>query len=52
MMHMHMKITPLRTGTSEPVDDPRLFPCPPDLEPDQVRSFLAQFFEEEPVEPA
>ena len=50
MMDMHMKITPLRTGTSEPVDEPRLFPCPPDLEPDQIRSFLVQFFEEEPVE--
>ena len=49
-MRMQMKIAPLRAGTSEPADRPRLFPCPPDLEPDQIRSFLVQFFGEEPVE--
>ena len=49
-MRMQMKITPLRAGTTEPADRPRLFPCPPDLEPDQIRSFLVQFFGEEPVD--
>lgn len=49
-MSLQIRITPLRAGTAEPVDEPRLFPCPPDLEPDQIRSFLVQFFGEEPIE--
>ena len=51
-MRLQMRITPLRARTSEPVDEPRLFPCPADLEPDQIRSFLVQFFGEEPIEVA
>jgi hypothetical protein len=51
-MQLKMRITPLRRGTAEPVDEPRLFPCPADLEYDQILSFLMQFFGEEPVEVA
>jgi hypothetical protein len=51
-MHLKMRITPLRRGTAEPVDEPRLCPCPADLEYDQILSFLTQFFGEEPVEVA
>ena len=49
-MRLQIRITPLRAGTAEPADEPRLFPCPPDLEPDQIWSFLVQFFGEEPIE--
>jgi hypothetical protein len=49
-MPLEIRITPLRAGTAEPVDEPRLLPCPPDLEPDQIRSFLVEFFRQEPVE--
>lgn len=49
-MRLQIRITPLRAGTAEPADEPRLFPCPPDLEPDQIRSLLVQFFGEEPSE--
>jgi hypothetical protein len=51
-VHLQIRITPLRAGTAEPVDEPRLFPCPPDLEPDQILSFLVQFFDCEPIEVA
>jgi hypothetical protein len=49
-MRLQMKITPLRTGTAEPADRSRLFPCPAGLDADQVRPFLVQFFGEEPVD--
>ena len=51
-MQLKMRITPLRRGTAEPVDEPRLFPSPHDLGYDQILSFLVQFFGEEPVDTA
>lgn len=41
-MPLFVKVIPLRAGTSEPAGDPRLMPCPPDVEPDTILSFLTQ----------
>ena len=49
-MRLHIKITPLEAGTAAPVDESRLFSAPPDLEPDQILSFLTFFFGEGPIE--
>lgn len=51
-MRLQMRITPLRTGTAEPADRSRLFPCPAGIEPGQIRSFLVQFFGEQLVDRA
>lgn len=51
-MRLQMRITPLRTGTADPADLSRLFPCPAGIEPGQIRSFLVQFFGEQPVDRA
>jgi hypothetical protein len=51
-MRLKMRITPLRPGTAEAVDEPKLFPCPADLGYDQILSFLVQLCGEEPVEVA
>jgi hypothetical protein len=51
-MPLKIKITPLRTGTTQPADVPKLFPCPPHLEYDQILPFLIRFFGTDPIEHA
>jgi hypothetical protein len=41
-MRLFIKAIPLRAGTGEPVGEPRLLRCPPDVEPDTILSFLTQ----------
>lgn len=41
-MRLFIKIIPLRAGTAEPAGEPRIPPCPPDMEPDTILSFLTQ----------
>jgi len=41
-MRLFIKIIPLRAGTAEPAGEPRILPCPPDVEPDTILSFLTQ----------
>jgi hypothetical protein len=39
-MRLYVKITLLRPGTAEPAGPPKITACPPDVEPDTIRSFL------------
>jgi len=41
-MRLFIKIIPLRAGTAEPAGEPSFLPCPADVEPDTILSFLAQ----------
>ena len=41
-MRLFMKIIPLRAGTGEPTGESHILPCPPDVEPDTLLSFLPQ----------
>ena len=41
-MQLLVKVIPLRAGTSEPVGEPRLLRCPPDVAPDTILSFLTE----------
>jgi hypothetical protein len=51
-MPLKIKTTPLRAGTTQRADVPKLFPCPPNLEYGQILPFLIQFFGTDPVEHA
>jgi hypothetical protein len=48
-MPLFVNVIALRAGTTEPAGEPRLLPCPPDVEPGTVLSFLTQRLGE-PVE--
>ena len=48
-MPLFVKVIPVRAGTSEPAGEPFLLPCPPDVGPDAIVSFLTQRLGE-PVE--
>ena len=50
-MQLYVTITPVSAGTSRPAGEPRTVPCPADVEPDAVLSFLTGQFGE-PVETA
>jgi hypothetical protein len=50
-MQLYVKVVPLSAGTSQPAGEPLTVPCPPDVEPDTVLSFLTQKFGE-PLEVA
>ncbi len=45
-MQLFVKIIPLRAGTAEPAGESRMLPCPPDVEPDTILSFLSHRFGE------
>jgi Bacterial EndoU nuclease len=45
-MRLVIKVTPLKTGTSEPSGDAQLLECPSDVEPDTMLSFVSQRFGE------
>jgi hypothetical protein len=46
MMQLFVKIIPIRAGTAEPAGESRMLACPPDVQPDTIRSFLSQRFGE------
>jgi hypothetical protein len=45
-VQLFVKIVPLKAGSAEAAGDEEVIPCPPDVEPDTILSFLAQKFGE------
>ncbi len=39
-MQLYVKVLPVRAGTAEPVGEPLMQPCPSDVGPDTVLSFI------------
>lgn len=50
-MQIYIKVIPITGGTSQQAGDSLMMPCPQDMEPDTVLSFLSQRFGE-PIETA
>lgn len=43
-MTLTVKLIPVKPGSSDPVGEPEMIPCPDDVEPANVLSFLTQQF--------